>query len=185
MTTVVAVSGSRREGSHTRTALKHALAAAERAGADTDLIDLGAVDLPLYHPDEEAQGDSAELVRRVREADGVILGSPVYHGTFSSTLKNFHDFCSGDDYENTVVGLLTVAGGASYGATLEHMRATVRNVHGWALPQQVGIPRAYNQFENGAFVDDDLRQRTEELGRLVAEHAAAVRRGESPIAADD
>ena len=185
MTTVVAVCGSRRTGSHTKTALKHVLAAAERAGADTDLLDLGAVDLPLYHPDEDAQGESAALVRRVREADGVVLGSPVYHGSYSSTLKNFHDYCSSDDYENTVVGLLTVAGGASYGATLEHMRSTVRNVHGWVLPQQLGIPRVYNQFEDGEFVDDDLRERTETLGRLVAEHAAVVGEQGTPLAASD
>ena len=185
MTTVVAVCGSRRAGSYTKIALEHALAAAEQAGAEVDLLDLGAVDLPLYHPDEDAQGDSAALVRRVRAADGVILGSPVYHGTFSSTLKNFHDYCSGDDYEDTVVGLLVTAGGASHGATLEHMRSTVRNVHGWTVPQQVGIPRASRQFEDGAFVDDDLRKRTEELGLLVAKHAAAVSQGKSPLAVDD
>ncbi|EJN59631.1 NADPH-dependent FMN reductase [Halogranum rubrum] len=185
MTTVVAVCGSRRDGSHTKTALEHALAAAEAAGADTDLIDLGAVDLPLYHPDEDAQGESAELVRRVRDADGVILGSPVYHGSYSSTLKNFHDYCSGDDYEDTVVGLLTVAGGSSYGATLEHMRSTVRNVHGWAIPQQVGIPRAYDQFEDGELVEDGIRERIEALGRLVAEHADAMSHGQAPFAACD
>lgn len=185
MTTVVAVCGSRRDGSHTKTALEHTLAAAEEAGADTDLIDLGAVDLPLYHPDEDVQGESDELVRRVRKADGVILGSPVYHGSYSSTLKNFHDYCSGDDYENTVVGLLTVAGGSSYGAALEHMRSTVRNVHGWAIPQQVGIPRVSRQFEDGEFVEDGLRERTEALGRLVAGHADAMRRDEEPFAACD
>lgn len=185
MTTVVAVCGSRRDGSHTKTALEHVLAAAERAGADTDLVDLGAADLPLYHPDEDAQGDSADLVRRVREADGVVLGSPVYHGSYSSTLKNFHDYCSGDDYESTVVGLLAVAGGASYGATLEHMRSTVRNVHGWVLPQQLGIPRVSSQFEGGEFVDADLRDRAETLGRLVADHAAAMGESQTPMAACD
>jgi azobenzene reductase len=185
MTTVVAVCGSRRDGSYTKLALEHVLAAAERAGAETDLIDLGAVDLPLYHPDEDAQGESADLLRRVREADGVILGSPVYHGSYSSTLKNFHDYCSSDEYESTVVGLLTVAGGASYGAALEHMRSTSRNVHAWVLPQQVGIPRVYNQFEDGKLVDEDILERVEALGRLVTEHAAAMGNKQTPLATAD
>lgn len=185
MTTVVAVSGSRREGSYTKTALEHVRAAAEEAGADTEFVDLGTVDVPLYHPDEDAQGDSENLTRRVREADGVVLGSPVYHGSYSSTLKNFHDYCSFDEYEDTVVGLLTVAGGSSYGATLDHMRSTVRHVHGWVVPQQVGIPRASAQFEDGTLVDDDLRERTETLGRTVAEHAAAMGEYGTPLVADD
>ncbi|ERH03288.1 MAG: putative flavoprotein [Halorubrum sp. J07HR59] len=51
MVRVVAISGSRRSGSHTRLTLRHTLAAADEAGAATTLIDLGAVDLPLYDPD--------------------------------------------------------------------------------------------------------------------------------------
>jgi hypothetical protein len=53
------------------------------------------------------------------------------------------------------------------------------------LPQQLGIPRVYNQFEDGEFVDDDLRERTETLGRLVAEHAAVMGEQGTPLAACD
>lgn len=188
MTTVVAVSGSRREGSYTRAALKYALAAANAAGAETEFVDLGAVDLPLYHPDKDEQGDSAELVRRVREADGVIIGSPVYHGSYSSTFKNFHDYCGFDEYEDTVVGLLATAGGGSYGSTLDHMRITVRGVHGVVVPHQVGIRSAYEKFEGGELLDDDLRERTERLGREVVEYAERLVTGmeaEVETVADD
>jgi len=171
MVTVVAVCGSRRNGSYTRATLRHALDGAASAGADTDLVDLGRVDLPLYHPDLDAQGDSDRLRRLVREAEGVILGSPVYHSSYSSALKSFHDYCSYDDYEDTAVGLVAVAGGGSYASTLEHMRSTVRGVHGWVVPQQLGIRGASGEFEDGELVDDDLRGRAERVGRVVAEHA--------------
>ncbi|WP_418281830.1 NADPH-dependent FMN reductase [Halorubrum sp. DTA98] len=172
MTRIVAISGSRRAGSTTRSALRVALTAAEEAGADTELIDLGAVDLPLYHPDEDVQGDSEELTRTVREADGVIAGSPVYRGSYSSTFKNFHDFCGSEEYDYTAVGLLATAGGGSYGGTLEHLRSTFRNVHAWVVPHEVGISGASRAIdEDGRFRDDDLRDRTEKLGRIVVEHA--------------
>jgi NAD(P)H-dependent FMN reductase len=174
MTRVVAVCGSRRDGSYTRLALERALEAASDAGAETDLIDLGAVDLPLYHPDLdiEEQGEASALVERVEDADGVLLGSPVYHGSYSSTFRNFHDYCGFDEYEGTVVGLVATAGGGSYGSTLDHMRTTVRGVHGWVVPQQVGIRRGYDQFDaDGEFVDPDLADRVDELGRVVAEQA--------------
>ena len=186
---VVAVCGSRRQGSYTRATLHYALDAAAEAGAETDYIDLGdpAVDAPLYHPDVDPEdaGDVAALLERMRAADGVLLGSPVYHGSYSSTFRSFHDWCSFDEYERTVVGLFAIAGGGSYEATLEHMRATVRGVHGWTAPLQVGLRNARDRFERrdgpgegiGAesryeFVHDGLRERTLKLGRRVARYAA-------------
>ena len=186
MTRVAAVCGSRREGSYTRAALHYALDAAAEAGAETDYVDLGAVDLPLYHPDADEQGESAELMARMRDADGVLLGSPVYHGSYSSAFRNFHDYCSFDEYEDTVVGLVVVAGGGTVASTLDHMRVTVRGVHGWVLPHQVGIGGASGKFEERAepadddelgagaryaFTDADLRDRTETLGRRIAAYA--------------
>lgn len=174
MTKVIAVCGSRRDGSHTLKALRVVLDAAREAGAETEMLDLGAVDLPLYHPDEDEQGESARLTRLVREADGVVLGSPVYHGSYSSTFRNFHDYCGFDDYEDTAVGLVAVAGGGSYGATLEHMRSTVRGVHGYVVPQQVGIRRAYEKFEGGELGDEDIADRLASLGEAVVDHAVRL-----------
>lgn len=181
MTTVVAVCASRRDGSHTKKALRYALSAAD-AGVDTDLLDLGAVALPLYHPDRDEQGDSAALVRRVREADGVIIGSPVYHGSYSSTFKNFHDYCGFDEYEDTAVGLLAAAGGGTYASTLAHLRITVRGVHGRVVPHQVGIRNASRKFEGEEFTDEALRERTEKLGREVVR---AARRGRETVSTAD
>ena len=172
---VLAISGSRRETSYTRRACRHALDAAEAEGASTALLDLGDVDLPLYHPDRDEQGDSAALKRRVREADGLVIGSPVYHGSYSSTFKNLHDYCGFDEFENTVVGLLAVAGGGSYGSTLDHMRITVRGVHGLTIPTQVGIRNAYDRFEGEELVDENIAERVDELGREVARMARLTR----------
>ena len=172
MTTIVAISGSRRADSTTKAALRVALAGAADAGATVELIDLGAVDLPLYHPDADEQGDSERLKRQVRRADGVVAGTPVYRGSYSSTFKNFHDFCGSEEYDHTAVGLLATAGGGSYGGTLEHLRSTFRNVHAWVVPHEVGIRGAASSLDaDGEFRDDDLRRRTERLGRVVAEHA--------------
>ena len=175
---VVAVSGSLRDESYTRTALKYVLEAAEDAGADTTLLDLREYDLPLYDPDVDDQGDGEVVKRITREADSLALGTPVYHGSYTATLKNYHDYCGWDEYEDTTVGLLATAGGGTYGSTLDHLRITVRGVHGWVLPHQVGIRKAYDQFEpdpdaidERAFVDEGLEERVEKLGRMLVEYA--------------
>ena len=176
--TVVGIPASLRAQSYTATAVKYALSGAAEAGATAQLLDLREQDLPLYDPDKDEQGDSEAVVATVREADGILLGSPVYHSSYSSAFKNLHDYCSYDDFENTVVGLLATAGGDAYSGTLDHMRATIRGVHGWVLPKQAGIPNAYDQFKKDpdaidgrSFVDPDLQERIEELGQLVTVHA--------------
>ncbi|MFD1685244.1 NADPH-dependent FMN reductase [Halobellus litoreus] len=171
MITVLAVSGSRRERSYTKKSLQVVLDAAGETGVETQLLDLGAVDLPLYDPDRDEQGDSAELTRRVRGAEAVVLGSPVYHGSYSSTFRNFHDYCSKDDYRNTAVGLVATAGGGSYGPTLEHMRSTVRGVYGHTVPEQVGVRNASKKYDGDRLADADTRRRLEELGVAVVEEA--------------
>ncbi len=167
MTRIVGVCGSRRAESTTRAAIAHALDAAADAGAEPDLLDLGTVDLPLYHPDRDEQGESAALCARVRSAHGMILGSPVYHGSYSSTFRNFHDYCGKSEYENTAVGLVATAGGGSYGPALEHMRSTVRGVHGWTVPEQVGLRKASRKVEGDRIVDADTRERLERVARQV------------------
>jgi len=148
MTRVVAVNGSLRDGSYTKAALRYALDAAETAGVETELIDLAGADLPLYDPDiaTEDAGDAEEILATVREADGVLLGSPVYHSSYSGAFRSFHDYCGFDEYEETVVGLLVTAGGGTIADTLNDMRTTVRGVHGWVLPSQVGVRGASRQF---------------------------------------
>jgi azobenzene reductase len=189
---VVAVCGSLRDESYTRPALMYALDGAEAVGATTDLLDLADYDLPLYDPDLESPGDSPEVTRIVREADALILGSPVYHNSYSAAFRNFHDYCSFDEFEDTAVGLLCVAGGGSYASTLEHLRSTVRGVHGHVVPHQVGIRSAYDKFEDDpdghdgrAFADDqaDLRERTEKLGAEVVAEARRLMGVREPDAA--
>lgn len=171
---VVGVTGSRRNTSRTRIAVQHALATASRAGARTDHIDLGTVDLPLYDPDLDAQGDSEHLRDRFRAGDGAIIGSPVYHGSYGSAWRNFHDYCSFDDFENTAVGLIASAGGGSYASTLEHMRSTVRGVHGWVVPRQVGIRNASSKIQDDTVVDQAIADRLDDLARQVTRHAARL-----------
>lgn len=168
---VAAVCGSLRDASYTRQGLERALRSAESLGAETDLVDLRHLDLPVFDPDVDEPADTTELTRRVREADAVLLGSPVYHGSFSSPLKNALDYCGFDEFEHTTVGLLAVAGGAFPSGTLDHMRLVCRALNAWVLPHQAAIPRAHAQFADGDITDERLAERVDVLGRRAVEFA--------------
>lgn len=169
--TIVGLCGSLRDESTTRTALEHTLNAAEQAGGRTELIDLRNADLPIYDGDRPEAGDAKELRTRIREADGLILGTPVYHATIASPLKVALDYCRRSDLEDTTVGLLCTAGGRFYGPVFSHLRAIVQILDAWALPDQVAIPNAGSVISGDRITDDELAARLVNLGEALVAYA--------------
>lgn len=168
---IVGLCGSLRDHSTTRTALRHTLEAAEDAGANTTLIDTRTADLPVYDGDEPEAGDALEIRDRVRQADGLILATPVYHATIASPLKVALDYCRRADLEDTTVGLLCTAGGRFYGPVFSHLRSIVQVLDGWALPEQVAIPNAGSAISGDTITDDELADRLVTLGEAIVAYA--------------
>jgi NAD(P)H-dependent FMN reductase len=168
---VVGVCGSLRDASYTRIALREALAEAKEFGAATALLDLREYDLPVFDPDAGDAGDAERLRSELRRADSVLLGSPMYHGSYASGLKNALDYAGFDEFEDTTVGLLAVSGGGFPSPTLEHLRSVCRSLNAWVLPHQAAVPDASSQFEDGEFVDERMEERVEVLGQRAVEYA--------------
>ncbi|WP_224336353.1 NADPH-dependent FMN reductase [Haloprofundus halobius] len=169
---VVAVCGSRREGSCTRRALQETLVGVEAAGGTTELLDLAEVDLPPLDPDVDGEGDGVVVRRTVREADAVILGTPLYHGSYSGVLKNALDYCGFDEFEDTTVGLLVASGGPFPTLALTHLRDVCRSLNAWVLPYQAAVPQTRTAFDENGFTDENLRERVQTLGVRAVEYAA-------------
>ncbi|WP_121744448.1 NADPH-dependent FMN reductase [Natronorubrum halophilum] len=170
---VVALCGSLRDESTTRSALERTLEAADRAGASTELLDLREFELPIFDADRDREdaGDAAELAARVRAADAIILGSPMYHGSYASPLKTALDYCGFDEFGDKTVGLLGVSGGAFPVTTLEHLRSVCRSLNAWVIPHEAAVPNSHSVFEEGAFVDQKLEERVATLGRRAVQYA--------------
>ncbi|MFC7177679.1 NADPH-dependent FMN reductase [Halosegnis marinus] len=188
---VAALVGSLREASYTRLACRRALAVADEYDrVETDLIDLRTLDLPTYNGDRDDPPGVTELLERVAAADAVLLGTPNYHGSYSGVLKNALDYCGFDEFEDTTVGLLVVAGGAYSSAPLDHLRIVARSVNAWVIPHQVAIQGASSRFEDGVLVDEKHAERVDTLGRRLVEYAniepdPPTQESESNVGADD
>lgn len=184
-THVVAVCGSLSDDSGTRIALQTALDAARDAGASAELVDLREYDLPPRDGDDRDRGDGPELRETIAAADAVVLGTPMYHGSYAAPLKNALDYCGRDELGGKAVGLLSVAGGGFPRQALGHLRTVCRAVDAWALPLQVAIPNSSDSFADGEFADDTLEERTRSLGEQVVAYAGVENYPELADAAAD
>lgn len=158
----VAIGGSMRSNSYTYRALEVARREFEKLGVHLHILDLRQMNLPFADGSESYADypDVAVLKETMKQADGIILASPEYHGSISGSLKNALDLLSFDELEGKVFGLISVLGGETNSNALNQMRLIVRWVHGWVIPDQIAIGRAWNAFdEQGNLKDENLQQR--------------------------
>jgi len=169
---IVIILGSVRENNFTKKAARVTLDELEKtAGVSVELIDPSKLTLPL--PGQRSESDDASnMVESIKNATGVILSTPEYHGSFSSVIKlvienlGFPSVLSGKP-----VSLLGVAGG-QIGAikSLEALRGVCSHVGAIVLPGPVSIANVQNMFdENGKCTDESTEKRLRGLAEnLVA-----------------
>ena len=175
---VVGVGGSLSIPSRSLAALKVALSGAEAAGARTQLFDIRTLDVPVYDPAVEPPLRIRELADEVHCAHGLLWSSPLYHGTVSGAFKNVLDWLeilSDRDppyLTNTIIGLISVAGGVQGLQAVITMEFAVRALRGWAVPMVMPIPRAWQVFdEAGQPKDPAIEQQLRALGAEVVRAA--------------
>jgi NAD(P)H-dependent FMN reductase len=163
---VLAVAGSLNSGSFTRVVVGEAARQLAALGCEVDLLDLLREPLPLYCPDT-ADGAPAfsALQRRVEQADVVVLGTPDYHGSISSALKNFLDH-----FWREFAGKLfaTIVASHEKGLTVtDHLRTVARQCYAWTLPYGVSFV-GEEDVQDGKISSATLAKRLEMMTRDVA-----------------
>ena len=178
---IVGIGGTIRSNSSTEKALKVALATVEAGGGETRL--LGGeflASLPIYNP--QPGGPTPEqqvLIDAVRDADGVIVASPGYHGSISGVVKNALDTLEGlrDDarpyFTGRAVGcVITAEGWQAAGTTLTTLRSIIHALRGWPTPFGAALNANSGSFDaEGACVDPKDAWQLATVGEQVLEFA--------------
>jgi NAD(P)H-dependent FMN reductase len=171
---ILLVVGSPREKSTTRVALNHLAANLRAAGCDVDLLDLRTEPLPPYNPDTSyAHPAFPAFKRRVVEAQVIVLGTPDYHGSVSSTLKNFLDH-----FWQELAGKLVghIVSSHEKGLTvIDQLRTMARQCYAWPLPYAVSLQEKVD-VADGAVTSDALKQRLEMFARDLHVYGALLAR---------
>ena len=177
--TVVGIGGSMAARSASRAALAVALEGAAEAGAETRLIDVRDLNLPMYSPDRvDILPRAHDYAEAVCGAQALIWSSPLYQGTISGAFKNTLDWLqllsdkSPPFLTDKVIGLISTAGGTQGLQAVNTMEFVVRALRGWAVPLVLPIARARQAFdEDGRPRDEVVAGQLHALGREVVRAA--------------
>ncbi|MDR3507686.1 MAG: NAD(P)H-dependent oxidoreductase [Caulobacteraceae bacterium] len=179
---IVGIGGTTRPNSTSERTLAKALEAAAAKGCRTRLFGGPLLSqIPIYDP---ATADSSpelqSLLDGVREADGVIIASPGYHGSVSGVVKNALDALEGlradtrPYFDGRAVGCIITADGWQAGGTaLSALRTIIHALRGWPTPLGVSFNPSANPLfdENGAFREERDARMIEMLADQVVDFA--------------
>ena len=146
---IVAILGSVRSNNMTSKVLAIVLNELKKY-KDIQLEVIDPVEFPLSGDGEGSKEAAAALQKIVSQATGVILSTPEYHGSYSSTIKLVIDNLG---YPSVLSGkpvaLLGVASG-QIGAikALEHLRSVCAHVGAIVLPKVVSIAGVHKLFDD-------------------------------------
>jgi FMN reductase len=177
---IVGIGGSGHPGSATERAIRAGLEAARRSGAEVHILTGTELLMPLYNPaTQQRTAEAKRLVRLLRDCDGVILGSPGYHGSISGVVKNVLDYIEDLRQDETpylegkAVGCLVCAQGwQAIGSTLSALRSVVHALRGWPTPLGVGVNTTQPVFDAaGDCIDGGVKAQIEIMSRQVVEFA--------------
>lgn len=172
---IVTMGGSVRPDNYTDKAL--ALVVDElkqQPGVVVHEIDLGRIDFPF--PGKPLTDPKVkEFQKIVREADGVIIATPEYHGTFSSLIKlAIENLGYPNGLKGKPVALLGVAAGR-IGAikSLEHLRSVGAHVGAIVLPSIISLDRIKERLDiDGTPLDKDTEEKLRGLAHELLDYLA-------------
>ncbi|MEK6710694.1 MAG: NAD(P)H-dependent oxidoreductase [Nitrospinota bacterium] len=145
---ILAIGGSRRPGNNTDKALRIAVEELRAGGARVEWVRLGELRLPL--PGEALESpDPENLRRKVLAADGILIATPEYHGSISSTLKLAIDNLGfPSTLEGKTIAILGVAMGPE-GAknALAHLRHILTHIGGEVIPGEASVGSVHKKFD--------------------------------------
>lgn len=145
----------------------------ETAGAGTCLVELGELALPIAGAEGSFENPQAiALTERVREADGILVSSPIYNYDLNAACKNAIEL-TGEGWEGKVVGFLCAAGGhASYMSVMATANSLMLDFRCIIVPRFVYATGA--AFRDGALADPEVTRRVQELCHELLRIAGAL-----------
>lgn len=182
---ILIICGSIAKKSHTRGMLTYIRDILKSKGVEVVFWDLFAKPLPIaipeFHknPSKNPNEEVRMFVNEVISADGFVLGSPLYHGSYSGVLKNALDNLHYDAFRNKPVALISNSSSIRNCAhPCEHLRLVLRALYGYVLQSQIGTCNEDYQEtkEEYILINKEVQERTFKLIQELVDFATLLKK---------
>ena len=153
------ISTSLRPGSRSRIMAK----SLENSIDNVEFFDLQDNPLPMCDGDECYDlPEVLEFREKVKNADGIIMATPVYNFNVSSGAKNIVEL-GGSMLYDKIFGFMCAAGGRNgYMSVMSLANSLMLDFRCYIIPKFVYATK--HDFENGKIINSDIKERIKELG---------------------
>ncbi len=130
----------------------------QRAGVETELIDLLECNFPIMeerlHRRDDPPPRVVEFGAKIGRADAIIIVSPEYNHGYPGVLKNALDYLL-PEYERKPVGIATVSAGGFGGVNcLAQLRLVVLGMGAFPIPENLAVSRIHDSFNDDGMPND-------------------------------
>lgn len=134
----------------------------DQLSQQVELINLVEYELPLYNRSIERQNAHDQKTRafldRSLEMDAFVWVTPIYHNSYSSTLKNALDWHHSTKFPGRVVGIASNGGNRSPQAA-DHLTLVARSQHMLTIPTRVCTDEDVDYDDNLNIISDSIQNR--------------------------
>jgi len=178
---VIGIVGSPRKNGNTELLTKHTLRAISEEGLDTELIRLAGLEIKSCNAcmackEQEIcsiKDDLFPIYLRMKEADGIILASPVYYGSATSLIKGLMERTgyiarwNGEPFQRKVGGPLVVARRSGRNFTIAQLTFWFQ-ILGFFIPGSTYWNVAIGQKKGDVEQDEEGLETASNFGRNMA-----------------
>lgn len=156
MSHIAIISASVRDGRKSHNVALHLQKTLQATSNTVDLLDLLDFDFPVFHERlkfmKEPAAQVLEFAKRIRKADGVIIVTPEYNGSFPASLKNVIDLLT-EDWKGKPVSICTASSGQFAGTqVMVELLFPLWKIKAWVVPSSMQVPKVQEQFGEGGAV---------------------------------
>lgn len=175
---IIGISGST-VGSKTRIAVEQALQYIKKAHRQVqiELIDLKDYEVEFSdgRPYQNYTGDTKMVLEKIMDADGFLIGMPVFQASIPGTLKNIFDLLPVDAFRNKMVGIIATAGTAKhYLVPEQHLKPILHYMHAWVIPKYVFIEE--KDYTNYVITNQSVLDRLNKLSDELIHYAVFLQK---------
>lgn len=133
---------------------------ANKSGVTTDLLNLQDFNFPIFEERLAYQENPSDQVRnfadRIRQADGVLMITPEYNGSYPASLKNVLDLLYAEWYRKPIA-IATVSDGSFGGSqVITALLFTLWKLRAWVVPAVFPVPHVQKAFDAAGQPTDPL-----------------------------